>query len=111
MLFRSNVVTIVSEKGDTGAKGDTGDAGEVVVKIRVAVDSTIDASIYNSIVLTDECAVSLTNQVDGTRTRVYNGSTFNCVIIGIVEDVTDPIIYPFETFDMEYNSNELRWSI
>ena len=99
-----NEITIVSEKGD---KGDIGDAGELVVKIRVGTDS----SLYNSIVLTALCSVTLTGEVDGTRVRVYNGSESNCTIVGIVEDVTDPIIYPYETFDMEYNSDELRWSI
>lgn len=103
-----NEVTIVSEKGDKGEKGDT---GELVVKIRVSDDTSVDVSVYNSIVLTDECSITLTGALDGTRTRIYNASTSNCVIIGTVEDVTDPIIYPAETFDMEYNSNELRWSI
>ena len=97
--------------GTDGVDGTDGTNGVAVVKIRMSTDGSVDTSVYNSVVLTAECSITLTDNTDGTRVRVYNASNSNCVIVGTVEDVTDPIIYPAETFDMEYNSNELRWSV
>jgi phage tail sheath gpL-like len=109
----STLATVIAASGQviTVAAGNDGADGDRVIKIRVSEDATVDVSIYNSIVLTALCTVTLINNTDDTRVRIYNASTDECVIIGLVEDVLDPIIYPYETFSMEYNLNELRWSI
>ena len=92
-------------------KGVAGPSGDLVIKIEVSVDSEIDVSVYNSIILVEPCTISFSNENDLSRMRVFNGSGGNCTIEANILGDLNPVIYPNETFDMEYSSTLGSWSL